>query len=109
MVFRQSNHEGDLVDWIQEARTKAAGIVINPAGYSHTSIALLDALLVAQLPTIEVHITNIHKREEFRHHTYTSRAATGVIAGLGIQGYAKAMERMAGLVNGANTKAKKKR
>lgn len=98
--FRQSNHEGELVDWIQACRGDCAGIVINPAGYTTTSIAMLDALLAVGLPTIEVHITNIHRREEFRHHSFISKAATGVIAGLGVQGYVLALRAMAGLVGG---------
>jgi 3-dehydroquinate dehydratase-2 len=96
--FRQTNGEGELVSWIQECRGRAAGIVINPAGYSHTSIAVMDALLAVGLPVVEVHITNIHRREEFRHHSYVSRAAVGVIAGLGMRGYALALEAMAGLL-----------
>ena len=96
--FRQSNLEGELVTWIQEARGKAAGIVINPGAYGHTSIALLDALQVAELPVIEVHLSNIHRREAFRHHSYTSQAATGVICGLGAQGYVLALDAMAGLI-----------
>ena len=77
---------------------RAAGIIINPAGYTTTTIALLDALLAAELPVIEVHITNIHRREEFRQHSYVSKAATGVIAGLGVEGYALAMRAMAGII-----------
>jgi 3-dehydroquinate dehydratase II len=96
--FRQTNGEGELVTWVQECRGRAAGIIINPAGYTTTSIALLDALLAVGLPVIEVHITNIHRREEFRHHSFVSKAATGVIAGLGVQGYALALQAMAGLV-----------
>ena len=96
--FRQTNHEGELITWVHEFRTHAAGIVINPAGYTHTSIALMDALLASELPVIEVHISNIHKREEFRHKSYVSRVAEGVICGLGIQGYALALEAMANLL-----------
>jgi 3-dehydroquinate dehydratase-2 len=96
--FRQSNVEGELVSWIQECRGRASGIVINPAGYTTTSIALLDALLAVDLPAIEVHISNIHRREEFRHHSYISKAAVGVIAGLGIQGYGLALRAMAELI-----------
>ena len=96
--FRQTNGEGELISWVQEARGSAAGIIINPAGYSHTSVALMDALLAVDLPVVEVHITNIHRRESFRHHSYVSRAATGVIAGLGVQGYALALRAMAELV-----------
>ncbi len=96
--FRQSNREGDLVDWIQEAgKTKAAGIILNAAAYTHTSIAIFDAIVAAQVPTIEVHITNIHAREEFRHHSYVSRAAKAVLAGFGIGGYALAIDGLAAL------------
>jgi 3-dehydroquinate dehydratase-2 len=93
--FRQTNAEGELINWVQECRGRAAGIVINPAGYTHTSVALMDALLAVDLPVIEVHITNIHRREEFRHRSYVSKAATGVIAGLGLGGYALALRAMA--------------
>jgi 3-dehydroquinate dehydratase-2 len=96
VVFRQSNHEGELVDWIQEANAKkAAGIVINPAGYSHSSVAILDAILAVKLPVIEVHITNIHSRERFRHHSFISWAAKAVICGFGIEGYALAISGLA--------------
>ena len=80
--FRQTNGEGELISWVQECRGRAAGIIINPAGYTTTSVALMDALLAAELPVIEVHITNIHRREEFRQHSYVSKAAVGVICGL---------------------------
>lgn len=94
--FRQSNIEGELVNWIQEALAKkAAGLVINPAGYTTTSIAILDALFMLKAPVIEVHITNIHRREEFRQHSYISKVAVGVICGLGIRGYALALQSMA--------------
>jgi 3-dehydroquinate dehydratase-2 len=93
--FRQTNGEGEIVTWVQEMRGRAAGIVINPAGYTTTSIALLDALLAVELPVIEVHISNIHRREEFRHNSYVSKAAVGVICGLGINGYALALQAMA--------------
>ncbi|MGH7042330.1 MAG: type II 3-dehydroquinate dehydratase [Acetobacteraceae bacterium] len=96
--FRQTNGEGELVSWVQECRGRAAGIVINPAGYTTTSIALMDALLAVEVPVIEVHITNIHRREEFRHRSFVSKAAVGVICGLGIQGYALALSAMADLV-----------
>jgi 3-dehydroquinate dehydratase-2 len=96
--FRQSNHEGELIDWIHEAKKKAVGIVINPAGYSHTSVAILDAITAVQLPTIEVHITNIHQREEYRHHSYISKGAKAVLCGFGITGYALAIEGLAALV-----------
>ena len=89
--FRQTNLEGELISWVQEARGNAAGLVINPAGYSHTSIALMDALLAADLPVIEVHLSNIHNREPFRAHSYVSRAAQGVICGLGFAGYRLAL------------------
>jgi 3-dehydroquinate dehydratase-2 len=89
--FRQSNLEGELISWVHEARTRSAGIIINPAGYSHTSIALMDALLAVDIPVLEVHISNIHTRESFRHHSYVSRAAQGVICGLGFAGYRLAL------------------
>ena len=94
----QSNHEGQLVDWIQEARLGGAAIVINPGAYSHTSVAILDALNAFEGPVIEVHISNIHKREAFRRHSYVSTVAAGVIAGCGIQGYALALQRVASLL-----------
>ncbi|WP_149536296.1 type II 3-dehydroquinate dehydratase [Siccirubricoccus phaeus] len=96
--FRQTNGEGELITWVQECRGRAAGIIINPAGYTTTSIGLLDALIAVELPVIEVHITNIHRREEFRHNSYVSKAATGVVAGLGVQGYALALRAMAQLL-----------
>jgi 3-dehydroquinate dehydratase-2 len=94
----QSNSEGALVDRIQEANRDCAGIVINPGAYTHTSVALLDALLACDLPVIEVHLSNIHQREEFRHHSYVSKAASGVICGFGPDGYRMALEAMARLV-----------
>jgi 3-dehydroquinate dehydratase II len=93
--FRQSNNEGELVDWIQEARDRAQGIIINPGAYSHTSIAILDALQAAELPAIEVHLSNIFRREPYRQHSYVSQAAKGVICGLGPKGYELALEAMA--------------
>src|SRR5712691_2422614 len=103
--FRQSNHEGAIVDWIQEAaREKALGIVLNPAGYTTTSVAILDAILAAQIPIIEVHITNIHARESFRHDSYVSRVARAVICGFGVDGYALAISGLAAMV-GATTKS----
>ncbi|MBP6737577.1 MAG: type II 3-dehydroquinate dehydratase [Rhodobacteraceae bacterium] len=96
----QSNHEGQLIDWIQEARKSAAGIVINPGAYSHTSVAILDALNAFDGPVLEVHISNIHKREAFRHHSFVSARAEGVIAGFGTEGYLLALRRMATLVAG---------
>ncbi len=98
IVFRQTNREGELVDWIQEAAAgDAAGIVINPAGYTTTSVAILDAILAVQVPVIEVHISNIHAREEFRHRSFVSRGARAVICGFGIAGYALAIEGLAKL------------
>lgn len=96
--FRQSNSEGELITWVQEARTKADGLIVNAGGYSHTSIALMDALLACDKPVIEVHISNIFRREQFRHHSYVSLAARGVICGLGPKGYALALEGMAELL-----------
>lgn len=94
----QSNFEGQLVDWIHEARENAAAIVINPGAYSHTSIALLDGLTAFEGPVIEVHISNIHQRESFRHHSYVSLRANGVIVGLGAQGYDLAIQATAELI-----------
>ena len=96
--FGQSNHEGQIVDWIHGARDAAGGIVINPAAYTHTSVAILDALNAFDGPVIEVHISNVHKREAFRHHSYVSLRADGVIAGLGTQGYGLALRRLATLI-----------
>ena len=89
---RQSNHEGELVTWIQEAREKASGLILNAAAYTHTSVALHDALATLDIPVIEVHISNIFKRESFRHHSTVSPVATGVICGLGITGYELALD-----------------
>ncbi|MDQ3810948.1 MAG: type II 3-dehydroquinate dehydratase [Chloroflexota bacterium] len=99
--FRQSNAEHQLIDWVHEARARAGGIVINPAAYGHTSIALLDALSASALPIIEVHISNVYRREDFRHHSFVSRIAAGVIAGCGVQGYMFALQRLARLLNDA--------
>ena len=96
--FRQSNLEGELVTWIQEARDKAAGIILNAGGLTHTSVALLDALQAAELPVIEVHLSNIFRREEFRNHSYISLAANGVICGLGGKGYELAVDAMADVI-----------
>lgn len=95
--FRQSNVEGELIGWVQEARGKAAGIVLNAGSLTHTSIGLLDALSAAELPVIEVHLSNIFRRESFRQHSYVSLAAKGVICGLGAKGYELALEAMAEL------------
>ncbi|NWD79102.1 type II 3-dehydroquinate dehydratase [Pseudomonas reactans] len=97
--FRQSNHEGVLVDWIQEARLNADAIVINAAGLSYSSVPILDALLAFDGPIIEAHMSNIWKRESFRHHSYVSKAATGVIAGLGALGYQLALTAVAELLD----------
>ena len=96
--FRQSNLEGELVGWIQEAREKACGIIINAAAYTHTSIAILDALNAAEKPVIELHLSNVFRRESFRHHSYVAPAAQGVICGFGPKGYELAVEAMADLV-----------
>ena len=96
--FRQSNAESELITWAQEARTRADGLIVNAGGYSHTSIALMDALLACEKPVIEVHISNIFRRDQFRHHSYVSLAARGVICGLGPKGYALALEGMAELL-----------
>jgi 3-dehydroquinate dehydratase II len=96
--FRQSNHEGELITWIQEARTLACGILINAGGYTHTSIALLDALQAAELPAIEVHLSNIFRRESFRHHSYISLGCQGVICGLGARGYELGVDALAGIL-----------
>ena len=93
--FFQSNHEGALIDAIHEARTSRQGLVLNAGAYSHTSIALHDAILSSELPTVEVHISNIHARESFRHHSMITRAALGMISGLGIEGYALAIRALA--------------
>lgn len=112
--FRQSNHEGELITWIQDARDSARAIIINPGGLSHTSVALLDALTFAALPVIEVHLSNIHRRESFRHHSFVSSAASGVIVGLGPQGYLLAVEAAANILKKpvkkpAAAKSKKRR
>jgi 3-dehydroquinate dehydratase II len=97
--FRQSNREYEIIDWIHEAREAACGIVINPAAFTHTSVAILDALNTFEAPVIEVHISNVHRREEFRHHSFVSLRADGVIAGLGTQGYTLALRRLAHLLD----------
>ena len=96
--FRQSNSEGELVDWIQEARNGYAGLIVNAGAYTHTSVALLDALLACDVPVIEVHLSNILQREDFRHHSYVSKAARGLICGFGGFGYEMALEAAARLL-----------
>jgi 3-dehydroquinate dehydratase-2 len=96
--FRQTNSEGALVDWIQEARERAAGIVLNAGAYTHTSVAILDALNAAELPVVELHLSNVFRREAFRHTSYISPAAQGLICGFGPKGYELAIEAMAGLL-----------
>ena len=110
LLFHQSNREYEIIDWIHEARGTVDGIVINPAAFTHTSVAILDALNTFEGPVIEVHIGNIHKREEFRHHSFVSLRADGVVAGFGIQGYSLALRRVDVLLNEENVdenKAKK--
>ncbi len=97
--FHQSNREYEIIDWVHEAREIAGGIVINPAAFTHTSVAILDALNSFDPPIIEVHISNVHKREPFRHHSYISPIASGVIAGFGTQGYGLALRRLAWLID----------
>jgi 3-dehydroquinate dehydratase-2 len=102
-VFRQTNREGDLVDWIQDARKQAGAIIINPAGYGHTSIAVLDALLACKMPIVEVHLSNLARREAFRHHSWVSQAATGLIMGFGAQGYVRAVDAVAEILKAKKT------
>jgi 3-dehydroquinate dehydratase II len=101
--FHQSNREYELIDWIHESRETAGGIVINPAAFTHTSVAILDALNTCEFPIIEVHISNVHKREAFRHHSFVSPIASGVIAGFGTQGYSLAVQRLARLIDEKKT------
>jgi 3-dehydroquinate dehydratase II len=101
LEFRQTNAEAELIGWIHEARERAGGIVINPAAFTHTSVAILDALSTCEFPIIEVHISNVHKREPFRQHSYVSLVASGVIAGCGTQGYEFALQRLARLMDEA--------
>ena len=103
--FRQTNHEGQLVDWIQEARESADGIILNAGALTHTSVAVLDALSASDLPVIEVHLSNIFRRESFRHHSYVSLAANGVICGLGPHGYELALEAIVNLIEDASGEA----
>jgi len=98
--FRQTNHEGQLIDWIHQARGRCAGILINPAAWTHTSVAIRDALAAVELPVIEVHLSNVHKREDFRHHSFVSAIAVGVIAGLGSDGYRAGIQHFAQLLKG---------
>jgi 3-dehydroquinate dehydratase II len=99
--FHQSNREYEIIDWIHEAREKAGGIAINPAAFTHTSVAILDALNTFEGPVIEIHISNVHRREAFRHHSFVSHRADGVVAGFGTQGYPLALRRIARLIDEA--------
>jgi len=92
--FLQSNHEGELVNWVQEARSAACGLIVNAGAYTHTSVALLDALTAVEIPIVEVHLSNIFKRESFRHHSYISPVARGLICGFGATGYVLALEAL---------------
>jgi 3-dehydroquinate dehydratase-2 len=105
IVFHQSNREGEIVDHLQEARTSGSAVIINPAGYGHTSIAILDSIQACGLPVIEVHLSNIHRREPYRNHSYVSKGATGIIMGLGAQGYVRAVDAVAEILS---AKGKKK-
>ena len=99
--FHQSNSESQLVDWVQSARDRAVGLIINAGAYTHTSVALLDALRAIEIPIVEVHLSNIFRREEFRHHSYVSQAATGMITGFGPQGYDMAVDALTSLIKNA--------
>lgn len=98
VVFRQTNREGEIVEWLHEAREQGAAVIINAAGYTHTSVAIHDALKAVDLPVVEVHLSNIHRRESFRHHSFVSAAADGVIIGLGAHGYELAVDAAIALV-----------
>jgi len=98
VIFRQTNREGEIVEWLHEAREQGAAVIINAAAYSHTSVAIHDALKAVDLPVVEVHLSNIHKREPFRHHSYVSAAADGLIVGLGAHGYELAVDAAAALI-----------
>ncbi len=98
LVFRQSNLEGELVTWIQEARTEAAALILNAGAYTHTSVAILDALKTLSIPAIELHLSNPHRRESFRQHSYVALGSTGIIAGFGAAGYELAVDAAAGLI-----------
>ena len=104
-MFRQSNHEGELIDWIQECRAQGAGLILNPAGYGHTSVAILDALKTLSVPIVECHLSNPAAREAFRRKTYVSLAATGVVSGFGAKSYELAVEAVAGLIGPAGASA----
>jgi 3-dehydroquinate dehydratase II len=104
--FRQSNHEGQLVDWIQEARESASGVILNAGALTHTSVAILDALNAAEKPVIEVHLSNVFRREAFRHRSFVSAAAQGVICGFGAKGYELAIEAMANILAGGEPAGK---
>ena len=101
VVFSQSNHEGELVEWIHEAREKAAGVIINAGGYTHTSVAIHDALRLLSCPIVEVHLSNTFAREDFRHHSYISPVASGVIVGFGANSYLLAVDAVASLIEEA--------
>ena len=102
VTFRQSNTEGELVDWVQQARNEADLIVVNAGAYTHTSVALLDALKACDIPVIEVHLSNIHQREEFRHHSFVSKAAVGMICGFGGYGFEMALDAAARILNNSS-------
>ena len=105
IVFRQSNHEGVLVDWIQEARGAAAGLIVNAGAYTHTSVALRDALSALDIPIVEVHLSNLFRREEFRHHSHISPVAMGLICGFGAHGYRLALDALAEKLAGTGARA----
>ena len=102
LTFKQSNIEGEIVSLIQECRNKYSGLIINAAGYTHTSVSILDALMVLKIPIIELHITNIYNREEFRHKSLISKAATGIICGFGVKGYIMALEAIKNILKNEN-------
>tara|TARA_Y100001936_G_C15973281_1_gene612355 strand:- start:190 stop:600 length:411 start_codon:yes stop_codon:yes gene_type:complete len=102
--FRQSNSEAEIIDWIHKARDTADGIIINPAAFTHTSVAILDALVLTELPVVEVHISNIFRRESFRQHSYISMGATGIISGFGAHGYTLAIDAMMGQIGAKKEK-----
>ena len=107
IVFHQSNSEAEIIDWIHDAINDASGIIINPAAFTHTSLAILDALNMVKHPIIELHISNPHNRESFRHHSYVTFAATGLICGLGVNGYALAVDAVAELLKDLQSVGKK--